>query len=55
MMRSRLRGGKVPCHNCNTPTMFEYEQVGKRGAHIRWLPTCVPCGERPALLKVNAA
>lgn len=54
MMRARTRGGKEPCHNCGKPTAFEYEQAGKRGGHIRWVPTCVPCGDRPAALKVNA-
>ena len=46
-MRSR-EGAKRPCSFCGSPTLFELAQRGPRGAHLRWLPCCVPCGEEPA-------
>lgn len=46
-MRSR-EGAKRPCVFCGTPTRFELEECGPRGAHLRWLPCCIDCGEQPA-------
>lgn len=46
-MRSR-EGAKKNCVHCKALTSFEREVVGARGAHIRWEPCCVDCGEQPA-------
>lgn len=46
-MRSR-EGAKRPCTYCGTLTAFELEELGPRGAHLRWQPCCIHCGEEPA-------
>ena len=58
-MRTRKRGAREGCAGCGRPTSFEYDVIGPRGAHIKWLPLCVPCGEdvrkRNAALAKDAA
>lgn len=44
-MRSTQRGSARPCVSCDRPTRFEFDLRGPRGAHLRWVPICVPCGE----------
>lgn len=46
-MRSHERGRK-PCHYCAAATTFELELTGPRGGHLRWVPCCTDCGERPS-------
>lgn len=43
-MRSR-EGNPRPCTFCGALTRFELEERGPRGAHLRWRPCCIPCGE----------
>lgn len=46
MMRATVT--RKPCSYCGEVSWFQRECTGPRGAHIRWEPCCVDCGERPA-------
>ncbi len=41
-------GARRPCRWCGTPTSFLLEVTRATGRHVRWVPCCTDCGERPA-------